>query len=383
MKQAKDLGVVTFEGTTDPLVALTWLSTIEKILQVSMQCPDEDIVRIICFLLKGDAHTWWVAYKESKRLEFKRLTEETMFVAEYEKKFRELTTAVLVKDHPRKIVSVFEQLADTALVEVDLVPVVLDFIGIPSSGLIFDMATHNMLRKRFKRFSTNIINTRASEVKLEDIRLQSVKVFFKIDLGSRYYQLRIKESDIPKTVFRTGYGHYEFLVTSFPLTNVPVAFMDLINRVLRPFLDRFAIVFIENILVYSSSKDEHEEHLRLVLLTLKKHWLYAKFSKCEFWMDIVDFLSLKYLFTQKELNLRKRRWMELLKDYDCTINYHPGSSNVVDDTLSIKLRGMVTKGSTTAFIVRDDGALAMGTRLCVLVDEELKREILDGAYSST
>ena len=90
---------------------------------------------------------------------------------------------------------------------------------------------------------------------------------------------------MPKTAFRTRYGHYEFLVMSFGLTNAPAAFMDLMNRVFRPFLDRFVIVFIDDILVYSKSEDEHAKHLRFMLQTLRDHRLYAKFSKCEFWLE--------------------------------------------------------------------------------------------------
>ena len=88
--------------------------------------------------------------------------------------------------------------------------------------------------------------------------------------------------DVPKTAFRTRYGHYEFFVMPFGLTNASAAFMDLMNRVFRPYLDKFVIVFIDDILVYSSSKEEHAEHLRIVLQTLREHQLYAKFSKCQF-----------------------------------------------------------------------------------------------------
>ena len=416
-------------------------------------------------------------------------------------------------------------------------------------------------------------------------QLQGEKVFSKIDLRSGYHQLRIRESDIPKTAFRTRYRHYEFLVMSFVLTNAPAAFMDLMNRVFRPYLDR---------LVYSRSELEHEIHLGLVLQTLRQHQLYAKFSKCEFWLSRVDpqkvevvanweqpttmtevrsFLglagyyqrfiegfskiagplhcltrkgvkfewtdrceesfqtlkeklmsapvltlpegnvgfkvysdasrqglgcvlmqhkrvvayasrqlkkhllnypthdlelaavifalktwrhylygatcqiftnhkSLKYLFTQKELNLRQRMWMELLKDYDCIIDYHPGKGNVVADALSRKstgslaymqtiqlplmvelrelgvelrmhpsgalfasfqlrpilvdrilksqledpflmsMRKKVEEGEQSDFAIRDDGALVIGSMLCVPATEELKRQILEEAHSS-
>ncbi|KAA3483679.1 reverse transcriptase [Gossypium australe] len=334
-------------------------------------------------------------------------------------------------------------------------------------------------------------------------QLKGAAVFSKIDLRSGYHQLKVKEVDIHKTAFRTRYGHFEFVVMPFGLTNAPVAFMDMMNRVVQPYLDRFVVVFIDDILVYSKSEEEHDEHLRIVLQVLREKKLYAKFSKCEFWLREVAFLghvvsaegirvdprkieavldwkppksvaevrsflglagyyrrfvegfssiaapltkllrkevpfvwtdrqqesfeklkrvltealaliqpeagkdfvvycdashtglgcvlmqdgkvvayasrqlrphevnypthdlglaavvfalkvwrhylygeksviytdhkSLKYLLTQKELNLRQRRWVELLKDYDCSIEYHPGKANVVADALSRKV----------------------------------------------
>ncbi|GJX45587.1 putative reverse transcriptase domain-containing protein [Tanacetum coccineum] len=111
------------------------------------------------------------------------------------------------------------------------------------------------------------------------------------DLRSGYHQLRVHEDDIPKTTFRTRYGHFEFIVTPFGLTNAPAVFMDLMNRVCRPYLDKFLIVFIDDILIYSKTREEHERHLGLVLELLKKDKLYAKFSKCEFWLQEVQFLG--------------------------------------------------------------------------------------------
>nr|GEZ47922.1 hypothetical protein [Tanacetum cinerariifolium] len=270
-------------------------------------------------------------------------------------------------------------------------------------------------------------------------QLQGAKFFSKIDLKSGYLQLRVKEQDIPKTAFRTRYGHYEFLVMLFSLTNALAVFMDLMNRIFCEYLDKFVIVFIDDILVYSKMKEEHEEHLRIVLGTLRQEKLYAKFSKCEFLLGQVAFLghivsadgitmdpakveaitkwprlktvteiysdvsqkglgcilmqhgkviayasrqlkpyeanypthdlelatlvfslkiwrhylyretcdiftdhkSLKYIFTQKELNIRQRRWLELLKDYATNIQYHPGKANVVADALSRKSEMLV------------------------------------------
>ena len=439
-------------------------------------------------------------------------------------------------------------------------------------------------------------------------QLQGSRVYSKIDLRSGYHQLRVQESDVPKTAFRTRYGHYEFLVMPFGLTNAPAAFMDLMNRVFQPYLDRFVIVFIDDILVYSGSSEEHSEHLRIVLQTLRERQLYAKLSKCQFWLDRVAFLghvisaegvsvdpqkieavvnwkppknvsevrsflglagyyrkfvegfskivapltkltrkdvkydwvdacqksfdelkgrltsapvlalpngrdgfvvysdasrqglgcvlmqndrviayasrqlkkheqnypthdldltavvfalkiwrhylngvpcriftdhkSLKYIFTQKELNPRQRRWLELIKDYDCTIEYHPGKANVVADALSrrpesslshmrsgylpllvdlralgvilevedsgallatfhvrpllvdqilagqsqdpqmIKLKEEIEKGKKAEFQIRDDGMIVKGQRMCVPEYAELKRDIMEEAHSS-
>ncbi|GJU34081.1 reverse transcriptase domain-containing protein [Tanacetum coccineum] len=122
-------------------------------------------------------------------------------------------------------------------------------------------------------------------------QLQGSRFFSKIDLRSGYHQLRVHEDDIPKTAFRTRYGHFEFTVMPFGLTNAPAVFMDLMNRVCKPYLDKFVIVFIDDILIYSKTKEDHEVHLGLVLELLRKEKLYAKFSKCEFWLQEVHFLG--------------------------------------------------------------------------------------------
>ncbi|GJS65886.1 putative reverse transcriptase domain-containing protein [Tanacetum coccineum] len=308
---------------------------------------------------------------------------------------------------------------------------------------------------------------------LQELSDRRSSVYLKIDLRSGYHQLIVRDEDIPKTAFRTRYGNYEFQVMPFGLTNAPAIFMDLMNRVCKPYLGKFVIVFINDILIYSRNKEEHANHLRIILELLKKEKLYAKFSKCDFWIRIVQFLghlidsqglhvdpakieavknwtspttpteirqflglavqetafellkqnlcealilallegnddfvvycdashqglgavlmqrekviayasrqlkpneenytthdlelgavvfalkiwrhylygtkctvftdhkSLQHILDQKELNMRQRRWLELLADYDCEIRYHPGKANVVADALSQKER---------------------------------------------
>ena len=409
--------------------------------------------------------------------------------------------------------------------------------------------------------------------RIEDLfdQLKGAGAFSKIDLRSGYYQLRVKEGDVPKTAF-SRYGHYEFLVMPFGLTNAPAACMDLMNRVFRPYVDQFVLVFIDDILVYSKDAQEHEQHLRIVLETLREKNLYAKLSKCDFWLKEVSFLghivsaesirvnpakieavvnwkspqnvtevrsflglagyykrfvrgfsviaspltkllrkgikfewtdkcqnsfeqysdasgiglgcvlmqdgkvvayafrqlkpheqnypthdlelaavvfalkiwrhylygekcriytdhkSLKYLLTQKELNLRQRRWLELLKDYDCIIDYHPEKANIVADALSRKTMvemslqysdwrladdgamlaqleaqpvlkqmiidaqkndeelqkklQMIRNGDNTKFLEKEAGSLYFQNRLCVPDDKDLKKKLLSEAHNT-
>ena len=122
-------------------------------------------------------------------------------------------------------------------------------------------------------------------------RFRGARIYSKIDLRTSYHQLRVREAVIPKTSFRMRYGHFEFTVMPLGLTNAPAAFMNLMHRVFQPYLDQFVVVFVDDILIYSQSEEEHEDHLRIVLQALRDHQLYAKFSKCKFWLTEVKFLG--------------------------------------------------------------------------------------------
>ncbi|GKC36801.1 putative nucleotidyltransferase, ribonuclease H, partial [Tanacetum coccineum] len=145
----------------------------------------------------------------------------------------------------------------------------------------------------YRELNKLTIKNRYPLPRIDDLfdQLQGSSVYSKIDLRSGYHQLRVRDEDIPKTAFRMRYRHYEFQVMPFGLTNAPAVFMDLMNRVCKPYLDKFVIVFIDDILIYSCNKEEHADHLRIILELLKKEKLYAKFSNCDFWISIVQFLG--------------------------------------------------------------------------------------------
>ncbi|GJR09461.1 putative reverse transcriptase domain-containing protein [Tanacetum coccineum] len=276
----------------------------------------------------------------------------------------------------------------------------------------------------YRELNKLTVKNRYQFPRIDDLfdQIQGSSVYLKIDLRSGYHQLRVREGDIPKAAFRTRYSHYEFQVMPFGFTNAPAVFMDLMNRVCKAYLDKFVIVFIDDILIYSKNKEEHEEHFKLILELLKKEELYAKFclagyyrrfiegfskvakpmakltqKKVAFeWGDkkeatfrtlknklcsapilalpqgvenfivycdashkglvvfalkiwrhylygtkctvFTDHKSLQHILDQKELNMRQRRWLELLSNYDCEIRYHLGKENIVVDALSRKER---------------------------------------------
>jgi hypothetical protein len=145
----------------------------------------------------------------------------------------------------------------------------------------------------YRSLNDVIVKNKYPLPRIEDLfdQMKGARVFSKIDLRSGYHQMKIRPSHIPKTAFSTRYGLYEFTIMSFGLTNAPAYFMNLMNKVFMEYLDRFVVVFIDDILIYSKSESDHEEHLRLVLQTLRDNQLYAEFSKCEFWIDMVPFLG--------------------------------------------------------------------------------------------
>jgi len=145
----------------------------------------------------------------------------------------------------------------------------------------------------YRQLSRVTVKNKNPLPRIDDLmdQLQGASVFSKIDLKSGYHQIRVKEEDIPKTAFRTQYGHYEYLVMPFGMTNAPAVFMDYMNRIFHPYLGKFVVVFIDDILIYSKSREEHADHLSTVLEILKEKELYAKLSKCEFWLEEVNFLG--------------------------------------------------------------------------------------------
>ncbi|GJS89613.1 putative reverse transcriptase domain-containing protein [Tanacetum coccineum] len=172
-------------------------------------------------------------------------------------------------------------------------------------------------------------------------QLQGSSVYSKIDLRSGYHQLRVRDEDIHKTAFRTRYEHYEFQVMPFGLTNTPAVFMDLMNRVCKPYLDKFVIVFIDDILIYSCNKEEHTGHLRIILELLKKEKLYAKFSKCDFWIshDNLPKFTITNPRTQTEVIKEENIKAENLRGMDKAFEIRPDGTHCIKNRSWLPLFG--------------------------------------------
>ncbi|GJZ23951.1 putative reverse transcriptase domain-containing protein [Tanacetum coccineum] len=169
-----------------------------------------------------------------------------------------------------------------------------EFITVGSTGVVCEKKDGSFrMCIDYRELNKLTVKNRYPLPRIDDLfdQLQGSSVYSKIDLRLGYYQLRIKKENILITAFRTRYGHFEFQVMLFGSTNAPALFMDLMNHVCKPYLDKFVIVFIDDILVYSKDEEEHGKHLKIILELLKKERLYAKFSKCDFCLDSLQFMG--------------------------------------------------------------------------------------------
>ncbi|GKA96902.1 putative reverse transcriptase domain-containing protein [Tanacetum coccineum] len=180
-----------------------------------------------------------------------------------------------------------QELADRGFIQPSTSPWGAPILFVKKKNGSFRMCTD------YRELNKLTVKNRYPLPRIDDLfdQLQGSSVYLKINLRSGYHQLRVRDEDIPKTAFRMRYGHYEFQVIPFGLTNGHAVFMDLMNRVCKPYLDKFVIVFIDDILIYSHNKEEHANHLRIILELLRKEKLHAKFSKCDFWINVVEFLG--------------------------------------------------------------------------------------------
>ncbi|GJU33073.1 putative reverse transcriptase domain-containing protein [Tanacetum coccineum] len=208
-------------------------------------------------------------------------------------------------------------------------------------------------------------------------QLQGSSVYSKIDLRSGYHQLCIKEDDIPVTAFRTRYSHFEFQVMPFGLTNAPIVFMDLMNRVCKPYLDKFVIVFIDDILVYSKDKEEHRKHLKITLELLKKERLYAKFSKCDFWLDSIQILS--YVIDRSGVHVDTAK-IEAIKSYRAMLMQREKVIAYASRQLKVHEENYTTHDlelGTVVFTLRLWRHYLYGTKCVVITDHKSLQYILN------
>ncbi|GJZ00824.1 putative reverse transcriptase domain-containing protein [Tanacetum coccineum] len=229
-----------------------------------------------------------------------------VYVMEKETSERRLEDVPIIYDFPKVFPDDLSGLPPPRQVEfrIDLVPGAAPVARAPYHGSFCMCIDYRELNKlTFKN--------RYPLPRIDDLfdQLQGSSVYSKIDLRLGYHQLRIREEDIPITSFRSRYGHFEFQLMPFGLTNAPAVFMDLMNRVCKPYLEKIVIVFIDDILIYSKSEEDHEEHLKIILGLLKKEKVYAKFSKCDFWLNV------RHLLNSLEALLRIKACARYALDY--------------------------------------------------------------------
>ncbi|GJU42789.1 putative reverse transcriptase domain-containing protein, partial [Tanacetum coccineum] len=243
-------------GSFDAIIGMDWLAKYQAIIV----CAE----KIVLFL----------AHVTTKEVEDKS-----------EKK--RLEDVPIVRDFPEVFLEDLPELSDKGLIRPSSSPWGAPVLFVKKKDGSFRMCID------YRELNKLTVKNRYPLPRIDDLfdQLQGSSDYSKIDLRSGYHQLRVREEYIPNTAFRTRYGHYEFQVMPFGLTNAPAVFTDLMNWVCKPYLDKFLIVFIDDILIYSKNKQEHEERLKLILELLKKEELYAKFSKYEFWIPKVQFLG--------------------------------------------------------------------------------------------
>ncbi|GJV30050.1 putative reverse transcriptase domain-containing protein, partial [Tanacetum coccineum] len=275
-----------FFSTEGAVGLLTWFKSREYMLHIS-KCLTESQFKFAYYMLQGHTLTWWNTL--SRKLEEEFLN-HSMIGAYADKECREgnlnqlkamkvdeqkLEDIPIVRNFPGVFLEDLSSLLPSRKVEfhIDLIP-----RAMPVAKSPYCLAPTQM-----KELLT--IKNRYTLSRIDDLfdQLHGSRYFSKIDLRSGYHQLRLHKEYIPKTAFRTRYRNFEFTVMPFSLTNAPAVFMDLMNRVCKPYLDKFVIIFIDGILIYLKSKEDHEVHLKLVLDLLEKEKLFGKFSKCEFW----------------------------------------------------------------------------------------------------
>ncbi|GJV39194.1 putative reverse transcriptase domain-containing protein [Tanacetum coccineum] len=276
-----DIDLIPFgHGSFDVIIGMDWLSNFkaeiichEKVVRIPL--PDDKVLRVVGERLDEKARLLMSAKASDKKQE----------------------EIIIVRDFPEVFPDDLSGLPPIWEIEfrIELTPGATPVANFPYRLAPDELEELSGQLKELqdKELNKLTVKNRYPLPRIDDLfdQLQGSQFFSKIDLRSGYHQLRVHGDDIPNTAFRTRYGHFKFTVTPFGLTNAPAIFMDLMNIVCRPYLDKFVIVFIDDILIYSKTQEEHVEHLRLVLELLKKEKLYAKFSKCEFWLREVQFFG--------------------------------------------------------------------------------------------